>query len=175
MLAGLSTLSLNPGSWWAAAPAESASRPGQGRRYVTGVDAEGRSCLVDIGEIPASARWKDEGAEGYDFWVVPRLPAALHEASNPSPEYESGNQAPPGGLIGRLITWAPGFSYPMHETPTLDFILVVSGQLELGLDTGGCLLGPGDVLIQRHTLHRWHNPGPGPCTFAVIMMDAGRQ
>jgi quercetin dioxygenase-like cupin family protein len=146
--------------------------PLPGRRYVTGVDATGRSAVVDLGDISAAARWKSDGDEGYDFWVIPQLPAPLQEPANPPAGYKPADRAPRGGLLGRLITWAPGFQYPMHTTPTLDFIVVVSGQLELGLENGAQLLGPGDVLIQRGTAHRWRNPGPEPCTFVGVMIDA---
>jgi len=146
--------------------------PSLGRRYVTGVDTTGRSCVVDLGDIPASARWRTDDTEGYDFWVIPLLPAPLQEPANPPTGWRPANRAPRGGVIGRLITWAPGFQYPMHTTPTLDFIVVVSGQLELGLESGTQLLGPGDVLVQRGTVHRWRNPGPEPCTFVGVMIDA---
>lgn len=146
--------------------------PSVGRRYVTGLDATGKSSIVDVGDVPASARWEGAGSKGYDFWVVPKLPAPLQELGNPPAGWTPVNRAPRGGVIGRLITWAPGFQYPMHTTPTLDFIFVLSGQLELGLERGTQLLGPGDVLVQRATAHRWRNPGSEPCTFVGIMIDA---
>jgi quercetin dioxygenase-like cupin family protein len=62
----------------------------------------------------------------------------------------------------------------MHTTPTLDFIVVLSGQLEVGLENGTQRLGPGDVLVQRGTAHSWRNPGFEPCTFVVILIDAAR-
>ncbi|MBP6772565.1 MAG: cupin domain-containing protein [Gemmatimonadaceae bacterium] len=75
-------------------------------------------------------------------------------------------------MIGRLITWAPGFQYPVHTTPTLDFGVIVSGRLELILDTGSTILTPGDVVIQRGTAHGWRVVGDEPCTWAVILIDA---
>ena len=146
-----------------------------GKRYVTGADSDNLSCLVDIGEIPASARWRTATSAGYDFWVVPGLPAPLDERNNPAEDWKPVNRAPRGGIIGRLITWAPGFEYPMHTTPTLDFIVVVSGRLELRLQKETQVLGPGDVLVQRATAHSWRNPGPEPCTFVGVMIDAAQQ
>jgi quercetin dioxygenase-like cupin family protein len=113
-------------------------------------------------------------AEAHDFWVVPELPAPLQESANPPPGWTPVNRAPSGGVVGRRITWPPGFQYPMHTTPTLDFIVILSGQLELGLEKGTQLLGPGDVLVQQGTAHRWRNPGPASCTFVAVMIDAAR-
>ena len=145
-----------------------------GRRFVTGVDASGRSTIVDVGDIPASAQWHGSGSDAFDFWVVPELPAPLREAANPPEAWTPVNRAPRGGVVGRLITWAPGFQYPMHSTPTLDFIVVLSGQLESILENGTQRLGPGDVLVQRGTVHGWRNPGSEPCTFVAVLVDAAR-
>ena len=144
----------------------------QGRRYVTGIDAAGRSCVTDIGEVPTSARLNVGGAEAHDFWVVPRLPAPLQESANPPEGWTLANEAPRGGVIGRFITWAAGYQYPMHTTPTLDFIIILSGHLELGLESQTQLVGPGDVVVQRGTAHSWRNPGPAPCTFVAVLIDA---
>lgn len=143
-----------------------------GRRVITGVDAEGRSRVDSEQPVPASATWKNGGAEGLDFWIIRELPTPLTGPIEPTPDWHGGNRAPSGGAFGRLLTWAPGFAYPRHTTPTLDFILVLSGRLELILDTESRLLNAGDVVIQRGTAHAWRVPGPEPCTFAGIGMDA---
>jgi len=58
----------------------------------------------------------------------------------------------------------------MHTTDTLDYVVVVDGEIVLGLDDGDHRLGPGDVVIQRGTAHRWRVVGDVPCTYAVVMM-----
>ena len=75
-------------------------------------------------------------------------------------------------MIGRLITWSPGLEYSRHATPTLDFGIIVSGRLELILDTGSTILNPGDVVIQSGTAHGWRVVGSEPCTWVVVMIDA---
>jgi hypothetical protein len=58
----------------------------------------------------------------------------------------------------------------MHETPTTDYAVLLSGQLDLLLDDGPVLrLGVGDVVIQRQTNHAWHNPGVEPARLLVLM------
>lgn len=143
-----------------------------GRRVVTGVDEQGRSRIESEAPVPPSATWKEDDARGMDFWVVRQVPARLDGALEPTADWEPANRAPPGGMIGRLITWSPGLEYPTHATPTLDFGIIVSGRLELILDTGSTILNPGDVVVQRGTAHGWRVVGPEPCTWVVVMIDA---
>lgn len=157
----------------AAGRAKTSPRPKQiGRRVVTGVDAQGRSRIASEAPPPASATWNDDGAQGMDFWVVRQVPAPLDGALEPTGDWQLSNRAPPGGLIGRLITWPPGFEYPAHSTSTLDLGVIVSGRLELILDTGSTILEAGDVLVQRGTAHGWRVVGTEPCTWVVVMIDA---
>ena len=57
-----------------------------------------------------------------------------------------------------------------HRTDTLDLVVVLDGAVTLGLDDGDHLLGPGDVVIQRGTEHRWRPEPPTGCTYAVVML-----
>lgn len=157
----------------AAGHAANSPRPVQiGRRVVTGTDAQGRSCIETEAPIPKSAAWNEDGARGFDFWVVRQIPASPDSALEPAADWRPANSAPPGGIVGRLITWSPGLEYEMHTTPTIDFGIIVSGQLELILDTGSTILNPGDVVVQRGTAHGWRVVGPEPCTWVVVMIDA---
>lgn len=147
-----------------------------GRRVVTGVDPHGRSCITTDAPPPASAMWnEDEGAQGMDFWVARQVPASLDGPLEPAKDWELSNHAPTGGVIGRRITWPPGFEYPAHATPTLDLGVIVSGRLELILDTGSTILEPGDVLVQRGTAHGWRVVGSEACTWVVVMIDAPKR
>jgi mannose-6-phosphate isomerase-like protein (cupin superfamily) len=61
----------------------------------------------------------------------------------------------------------------MHKTATIDFEVVLSGKIGLELDDGAeVVLGPGDVVVQNGTRHRWHNRGTEPATMAVIVIGA---
>lgn len=148
-----------------------AGSPRIGRRVVTGVDAQGRSRVESDQPISGGAP-SDDRPLSTDFWVARTLPAALNGPLEPTPDWRGGNRAPTGGAIGRLLTWPPGFSYPRHTTPSLDFIIVMSGQLELILDTESKILNAGDVVIQRGTAHAWRVSGSEPCTFVGMMLDA---
>ena len=156
-----------------ASPSTIASpRIAAGRRVVTGVDAQGRSRIESVAPPPTNATWKESDAQGMDFWVARQVPARVDTALEPSTAYELGNRAVPGGVVGRLMTWQPGLEYPMHTTPTLDLGVIVSGKLELILETGSTILGPGDVIVQRGTAHAWRVVGNEPCTWVVVLIDA---
>ena len=61
----------------------------------------------------------------------------------------------------------------MHKTATIDFEVVLSGRIGLELDgRAEVVLGPGDVVVQNGTRHRWHNRGSEPATMAVIVIGA---
>lgn len=140
------------------------------RRIVTGVDGQGRSRVES--DSPLVANVAADRPVTTDFWVARKLPAVLNGPLEPTSDWKGGNEAPAGGAIGRLLTWPAGFSYPRHTTPSLDFIMVVSGALELLLDTESKVLNAGDVVVQRGTAHAWRVAGSEPCTFVGIMLDA---
>jgi quercetin dioxygenase-like cupin family protein len=71
-----------------------------------------------------------------------------------------------------MFTWQPGAGFDMHRTPTLDFVIIVSGWLELLLDSGTVKLGPGDCVVQRGTSHGWRVIGDEHCTFVGVCVSA---
>jgi quercetin dioxygenase-like cupin family protein len=68
----------------------------------------------------------------------------------------------------------PGGSSPMHRSHSIDYGIILSGQLELDLDGGETIaLNPGDIVVQRGTNHLWRNPSPTePCRIAFILIEA---
>ncbi len=61
----------------------------------------------------------------------------------------------------------------MHRTPTIDVIVIISGEVDLVLDGGEEVhLLPGDSVIQRGTKHAWRNTGPEPCVVVAFMVGA---
>ena len=59
----------------------------------------------------------------------------------------------------------------MHRTETIDYGIVLSGEITLVLDDSETTLGPGDVVIQRGTDHRWENRGAEPARVAFVLID----
>jgi quercetin dioxygenase-like cupin family protein len=73
------------------------------------------------------------------------------------------------GLAGHMEVDDPG----MHTTATVDMEVVLSGQVVLELDDGATrTMGPGDVIVQNGTRHRWSNPGDEPAVLAVFIVGA---
>ncbi|MBV9249559.1 MAG: cupin domain-containing protein [Acetobacteraceae bacterium] len=60
----------------------------------------------------------------------------------------------------------------MHKTRTVDYIILLSGEVDLLLDDGEVHLKPFDVVIQRGTNHGWVNRGTEPAIFAAVLIDA---
>ncbi|KAK4041473.1 oxalate oxidase GF-3.8 [Parachaetomium inaequale] len=88
--------------------------------------------------------------------------------SSQSPSLSPAAAGPPNGKIWfpaagetllRYCDWAPGRTIPFHRTETLDLGVCVAGRMELTLDSGEVrVLGVGDTIVQRGTMHAWRNP-----------------
>ena len=77
-----------------------------------------------------------------------------------------------GGTIFRIIEFQPGNTAGMHVTETIDYALVMSGELDMELDDGVEVhLQQGDVLVQRATIHDWHNRSTEACVMAFVLID----
>ena len=83
--------------------------------------------------------------------------------------------APPrGGSVCRVLTLPPdsGRSGIAQKTRTLDFCLVLEGEITLILDTEEVHLAKGDTVVQRGTRHAWSNRSSRPCVLAISSHDA---
>ena len=62
----------------------------------------------------------------------------------------------------------------MHRTDTIDYALLLDGELTLVTDAGETLLRPGDVVVQQHASHGWINRGDTPARMVVVLIDRRR-
>jgi mannose-6-phosphate isomerase-like protein (cupin superfamily) len=60
----------------------------------------------------------------------------------------------------------------MHRTATVDYAIVVSGEIHAVMDEGETLMRAGDCLVQRGTNHAWSNRGDAPCLVAFVLVSA---
>ena len=60
----------------------------------------------------------------------------------------------------------------MHTTRTIDYGIVLSGEIYLELDEGEVHLTPGDVVVQRGTRHAWRNRSAEPCKIAFVLISS---
>jgi quercetin dioxygenase-like cupin family protein len=127
------------------------------RRLVTGLDADGRSCI------------QFDGPARTVIWSAPDLPAAF------SGETDTGGgrfRFPARGADFVFSDFPPGGGSPMHATDTLDFLVVVSGEVVFITETGETLLKAGDVLVDRGAIHAWRNDSDKPCRIVNVLLPA---
>jgi mannose-6-phosphate isomerase-like protein (cupin superfamily) len=142
----------------------------QVRRVVTGHDAQGRA-IVAIDEIAKNIVSRREGHSSTVIWSNADTPADNSEASDQGLR-DVADSAQSGSLF-RVIEYAPGVASRMHRTVTIDYAVVMSGEIEMGLDDGVKVhLKAGDVLVQRGTIHDWINRGEVPCVMAFVLTAA---
>jgi mannose-6-phosphate isomerase-like protein (cupin superfamily) len=165
--------------------------PHQARRIVTGHDAEGKSIvIIDGPPTPSGAFWLTEGAPA-DNATVGDAAQLVHKLE-PSP----------GGSIFRYAVIPPEdpnipaeqrerttarlfaqmeaahcrtdtSRHPgMHKTRTVDYVVLLAGELTMLLDKGEVDLKPFDVVVQRGTNHAWVNKGKEPAILAAVLVDA---
>jgi quercetin dioxygenase-like cupin family protein len=76
------------------------------------------------------------------------------------------------GTVFRIVEYAPGVSPRVHRTDSIDYAVVMSGEIDMQLDGSLVHLKAGDVLVQRGTIHNWVNNGTVPCVIAFVLVDA---
>ncbi len=158
-----------------------------GRRVVTGHDAGGQAVIVSDGPSPKTVDRGADTAAVSELLVLPGPPADAR-AGGDSPEPGFPLHPAAGGATVRLIRVPPPSPHTadddrfirvptedpnrpgMHTTDTLDFEVVLDGDIVLGLDDGEHELHAGDTVVQRGTSHRWRVTGDRPCTYLAVML-----
>ena len=144
---------------------------GAPRRVITGHDAGGRS--VVLSDAPVSRSHAIPGAVFHEVWNTPTVPAPVTATEAREPTARPLVTPPdPGGTLIRIVDLAPGSRSPMHRTASVDYGLVLDGDVHLVLDDGSATsLGIGDVVIQRGTDHAWENRSERPARMAFVLVD----
>lgn len=171
------------------------------RRIVTGRDSEGRSCIVEDGPSPA-VRFVPErpGYRVTNLWRTVGSPADI-DAPDSIAEHQ-GVAPPPNGTVIRIIDIPPEAADPnerkrqaaatfgklfadadhrledqrhpgMHVTASVDYAVILEGELTAILDKDETVMRAGDVLIQRGTNHAWANRS-GKMARVLFVLVAGR-
>lgn len=149
------------------------------RRIVTGIK-NGKSIIVEDQQVKNAVEHLPELIIS-DIWNTQKIPASLDfETSIPNTGFP---QTPKNGTYFRYVVIPPdkdlgvefkkGEPHPMmHQTPTLDYIIILSGELHLIMEEGETILKPGDLVIQRGTNHAWSNRSDEPCIQLAVLIDA---
>jgi mannose-6-phosphate isomerase-like protein (cupin superfamily) len=167
------------------------------RRVVTGLDASNKAVVLFDSRLtlnpgksgnPAANLWiTDSSPPGFSF----QNDAALNPIGLPPPdtgtvirvvEFPPLNPAAEAKMASDFMMKVVGDSAParglpvkhplMHRTRTIDYAIVMSGEIDMMLDEGMVHVKAGDVLIQQATNHAWINHGTQPCRIVFVLMDS---
>src|SRR3989454_11396487 len=141
----------------------------QVRRVITGHDSNGRA-IVKIDEVSKNVASGRPGATACNIWTTEGSPANNDGASDEGLRKVATTL--PNGTIFRIIEFAPGLAARNHRTDSIDYIVVISGEIDMELDDSLVHLRAGDVMVQRGTIHNWVNRGTDPCLLAAVLIDA---
>ncbi len=170
------------------------------RRIVTGKDAAGKAITMIDAPATSVHRRAEMGVTNTLLWMTDSVPADLSIAEDAATR-KIGIAPPPGGTIFRVVEFAPNKEITanyetrlkmmqaiglapegpsrerprdpgMHRTRTIDYAVVISGEIDMLLDDSEVHLKAGDVVVQRGTNHAWVNHGNAPCQVAFILLDA---
>lgn len=168
------------------------------RRIVTGHDEHGRSIISFSGLAPNvmdSPAWP--GSRLTELWVTEEMPVD-NRGDTDRGDRPIRHDPVAGGSIFRVVEIPPEATskidteaafaelgstklptaedtarHPsMHATDSIDYLVVISGELHMIMEEGEILLQPGDCIVQRGTKHAWSNRGTEPCVMAAILIDA---
>lgn len=167
-----------------------AASPQPVRRIVTGENAQGKSVFVSDG--PAPNHTTDPGTPlAQVIWVTGEAAAP---GSDPAPAGQAFAFHSKGGSLLRVVDFPPDENYDIsqlarflddhgvrdkgdarhfwfHKTQSLDYAIVLEGEIHALMDEGETLMRPGDILIQRATNHSWSNRSGKPCRMAFVLLD----
>ena len=168
------------------------------RRVLTGHDSEGKSTIISDGLAPNIKEMASmPGLALTDLWETTGAPAN-NDGHADAATRPVRLEPPKNGTILRIVEFPPDSQWRnradareafdsigaghapdkksadpmMHRTSTVDYIIVLKGEIHAVMDTGETLLRAGDILVQRGTNHSWSVRGNEPCIVAAILVNA---
>jgi len=139
------------------------------RRVITGHDGKGQA-VVKIDEVATHLFTGRPGATACNIWTTEGFPVD-NDGAEDAGQRKAGTTLP-DGTIFRMIEFAPGVAARNHRTDSIDYITVISGEIDMELDDSSVHLQAGDVMVQRGTIHNWVNRGSVPCVLTVVLIAA---
>jgi mannose-6-phosphate isomerase-like protein (cupin superfamily) len=170
------------------------------RRVITGKDATGKAIAIIDGPATSVHHRPEVGLAITNLWLTDSTPADLSNPEDTAAR-KVGIPPPPSGTIFRIVEFAPEKEITsdydtrlkmiqaiglapegptrelprdaaMHRTRTVDYAIIISGEIDMLLDDTEVHMKAGDVLVQRGTNHAWVNRSGAPCKVAFILVDA---
>ncbi len=140
------------------------------RRVITGHDDAGKAIVVEDATSPNMAG-RRPGTEASVVWITEGFPVNNDGYADDSQSQETTTH--PNGTVFRIVSFGPGNAPRMHRTDSIDYAIIMSGEIDMELDDGHTThLKAGDVVVQRGTNHNWLNHGTEPCVIAFVLIDA---
>ena len=139
------------------------------RRVVTGHDKNGKA-TVKVDEMVKNVASARPGAHSAVIWTSEGFPVnndgdADESARKVGTTYDN-------GTVFRVVSFGPGVSPRNHRTDSIDYAIILKGEIEMELDDKCVRLRAGDVLVQRGTIHNWVNRSNETCIIAFVLIDA---
>ncbi len=136
---------------------------------MTGHDGSGRAA-VKIDDV-VQGEERRPGVEAAVIWTSEGFPVDNTGESDDAQRSVGTTLA--NGTVFRILEIKPGNAGRVHRTDSIDYALVMSGEVDMELEPGEFVhLAAGDALVQRGTIHNWVNNGTQPCKIAFILIDA---
>lgn len=148
------------------------------RRVVTGHDANGKSVVLSDSTPPQHHPMQGSaiGADFFEMWSEGSAVPQLTSLPASEPTERPFTIMPPTGHLIRIIDVYPphmgGKRTIMHRTRTLDYAVVIEGEVVLVLDDSEVILKQGDVVVQRGTDHAWENRSDRMTRMVFFHIDA---
>ena len=136
------------------------------RRVVTTNNSEGKSLVKWDSKVETIPQ--RPGFSYFPMWATNKLPA---EVTDEDPNTWDVGTAIAGGSVYRLGLYEPGVAARWHRTDSVDYAIVISGEMWMQLDKEEVHLKAGDVVIQRGTMHNWVNRGSEPCVMLFVLVS----
>jgi quercetin dioxygenase-like cupin family protein len=140
------------------------------RRVVTGHDDKGNATVM-YDSIAPNVTSGRPGQSACVVWTTDTTPV------DNTTDWDEGTRpvatTHAGGTVFRLVEYGPGVAPRRHRTDSIDYAVVLSGEIDMRLDGDEVVhLKAGDALVQRGTIHDWVNNGSEPCVIAFVLIDA---
>ena len=148
------------------------------RRVVTGHDESGKSIVISDGPSPQHHEMKGPaiGADFFEMWGDSNPVPMLTSVPDREPNERAFTIMPATGHLIRILHVYPpkdgGKRTVMHRTKTIDYVVVIEGEIVLILEDSEVVLKQGDLVVQRGTNHAWENRSDKLTRMAFIHIDA---
>ena len=145
------------------------------RRVVTGHDAANVAKVIGDAPAPHSRRGAS-GSTSTLIWITDGAPADISagEKIEDMSARILGTSPPPNGSRFAVIDYPPGKGGVMHRTETIDYVIVMQGEIDMDMDDSTVKLKAGDVMIQRGTNHAWVNRGQENALLMAVLVNSTR-